>query len=159
MDQYLVELYLPRGDEAALADAAMRARAASEQVTSEGRHVRYLRTIFVPQGEICFHLYEAQAADVVGEASAGLRSRTNGSCVLSASTAARCSFKETSLDWRPKPGLRRGLRKLRASGRGLDSRESSARRALARCSPPHEVNCGQSSRLMSWLYGRRCFVK
>jgi hypothetical protein len=66
--QYLVELYLPRRDEAALVDAAMRARAASEQLTSEGRPVRYLRTIFVPQDEICFHLYEAQAADVVGEA-------------------------------------------------------------------------------------------
>lgn len=69
MEQYLVELYLPRRDEAALADAAVRARAASEQLTSEGRQVRYLRTIFVPQDEICFHLYEAQAADVVGEAS------------------------------------------------------------------------------------------
>jgi hypothetical protein len=69
VDQYLVELYLPRRDEAALADAAMRARVASEQVTSEGRLVRYLRTIFVPQDEICFHLYEAPDADVVGEAS------------------------------------------------------------------------------------------
>ncbi|HYZ79532.1 MAG TPA: hypothetical protein VE596_19390 [Gaiellaceae bacterium] len=69
MEQYLVELYLPRRDEAALADAAVRARAASEQLTSEGRQGRYLRTIFVPQDEICFHLYEAQAADVVGEAS------------------------------------------------------------------------------------------
>jgi hypothetical protein len=73
MDQYLVELYLPRRDEAALADAAWRARVASEQVTSEGNHIRYLRTIFVPADEICFHLYEAQAADVVGEAS--LRAR------------------------------------------------------------------------------------
>jgi hypothetical protein len=73
VDQYLVELYLPRRDEAALADAAMRARVASEQVTSEGNHVRYLRTIFVPADEICFHLYEAQAAEVVGEAS--LRAR------------------------------------------------------------------------------------
>lgn len=73
MDQYLVELYLPRRDEAALADAAMRARVASEQVTSEGNHVRYLRTIFVPADEICFHLYEAQAADAVGEVS--LRAR------------------------------------------------------------------------------------
>ena len=69
MEQYLVELYLPRRDEAALADAAVRARAASEQLTSEGRQVRYLRTIFVPQDEICFHLYEAQAADAVGEVS------------------------------------------------------------------------------------------
>ena len=69
MDQYLVEIYLPGCNEAALAGAAVRARVASEQLSSEGKHVRYLRTIFVPQDEICFHLYEAQAADVVGEAS------------------------------------------------------------------------------------------
>ena len=69
MDEYLVELYLPQRDEAALADAAIRARVASGEVTSEGKHVRYLRTIFVPQDEICFHLYEAQTADAVGEAS------------------------------------------------------------------------------------------
>jgi hypothetical protein len=73
VDQYLVELYLPRHDEATLVDAATRARIASEQVASEGKHVRYLRTIFVPQDEICFHLYEAHASDVVGEAS--LRAR------------------------------------------------------------------------------------
>jgi len=70
---YLVELYLPRRDEATLADAAMRAGAVSDQLASEGKQVRYLRTIFVPEDELCFHLYEAQAADVVGEAS--LRAR------------------------------------------------------------------------------------
>ena len=69
MDQYLVELYLSRRDEAAVADAAMRARAGSEEVRSEGRHIRHMQAIFVPEDEICFHLYEAQAADVVGEAS------------------------------------------------------------------------------------------
>jgi hypothetical protein len=68
VEQYLVELYLPRRDEAALADAATRAGAACDALASEGRHVRYLRTIFVPQDEICFHLYEAEAADEVAEA-------------------------------------------------------------------------------------------
>jgi hypothetical protein len=66
---YLVEFYVPRRDEAALADAAMRASAACDALTNEGSHVRYLRTIFVPHDEICFHLYEAQAADAVDEAS------------------------------------------------------------------------------------------
>lgn len=73
MAEYLVELYLPRGDEATLADVADRARAASDRLASEGTDVRYLQTIFVPLDEICFHLYEAQGADVVGEAS--LRAR------------------------------------------------------------------------------------
>jgi hypothetical protein len=67
--QYLVELYLPRRNEAALAEAAMRARSASDELAGEGKQVRYLRTIFVPQDEICFLLYEAQAADLVAEAS------------------------------------------------------------------------------------------
>ena len=67
--QYLVELYVPRRAQATLGDAADRARRASEQLTNEGKHVRYLSTIFIPQDEICFHLYEAQAADLVDEAS------------------------------------------------------------------------------------------
>lgn len=69
MTKYLVELYLSRRDAGALDDAAARARAASEQLASEGRDVRYLRTIFVPEDETCFHLYEAAAAETVGEAS------------------------------------------------------------------------------------------
>ena len=69
MEQYLAELYLPRRDEATLADAAMRASAACEALASEGKRVRYLRTIFIPEDELCFQLYEAEAADAVGEAS------------------------------------------------------------------------------------------
>jgi hypothetical protein len=69
MDTDLVELYLPRREEAGLKDAAARARLASEQLTSEGEPVRYLRTIFVPEDEICFHLYEAGAAGLVAMAS------------------------------------------------------------------------------------------
>jgi hypothetical protein len=67
--EYLVELYVPRRAQATIVDAADRARLASEQLTNEGKHVRYVRTIFLPQDEICFHLYEAQAADLVDEAS------------------------------------------------------------------------------------------
>ena len=69
MDHYLVEFYLPRREEATLAQAAMRARVAAEQLTNEGKNVRYLRTIFVPNEEICLHVYESQAEDFVGEAS------------------------------------------------------------------------------------------
>jgi hypothetical protein len=67
--QYLVELYVPLRAQATITDAADRARLASEQLTHEGKHVRYLSTIFIPQDEICFHLYEAQAAALVDEAS------------------------------------------------------------------------------------------
>lgn len=69
MQQYLVELYASLRDEAAVAEAAARAWAAAEALTSEGKHVRYVRSIFVPADEVCFNLYEAQNADVAGEAS------------------------------------------------------------------------------------------
>lgn len=69
MQQYLVELYASRRDEAAVAEAAVRACAAAEALTSEGKHVRYVRSIFVPEDEVCFNLYEAQNADIAGEAS------------------------------------------------------------------------------------------
>ena len=45
-----------------------RARAACEALTREGTHVRFLRSIFVPEDEACFHLYEAASADAVREA-------------------------------------------------------------------------------------------
>jgi hypothetical protein len=68
VEEYLVELYLPRCDEAALADAVRRARCASDELMTEGKQVRYVRTIFVPADEICFHLYEAGGAAGVAEA-------------------------------------------------------------------------------------------
>jgi hypothetical protein len=68
VDHYLVELYLPRRDQSALAAAAMRARAVSDQLASEGTHVRYVLTIFVPVDEVCFHLFEAESAEAVARA-------------------------------------------------------------------------------------------
>jgi hypothetical protein len=66
--EYLVELYVSRADSAALDASARNARAAAQELTSEGRPVRYLRSIFVPEDETCFLLYEAAEADDVEEA-------------------------------------------------------------------------------------------
>lgn len=68
MAEYLVELYLPRSRGDDLAAAAPRARAAAEQLTRQGTVVRYLRTIFVPEDETCFYLFEAESAEAVGNA-------------------------------------------------------------------------------------------
>jgi hypothetical protein len=68
MDHYLVELYLPRRDQSALAAAVMRAQAVSDQLASGGTHVRYVLTIFVPVDEVCFHLFEAESAEAVARA-------------------------------------------------------------------------------------------
>lgn len=68
MAQFLVELYVARGDGTAVERGANSARRAAEQLTHEGRPVRHLRSIFVPEDETCFHLYEAASASVVQEA-------------------------------------------------------------------------------------------
>jgi hypothetical protein len=67
--QFLVELYVSRiGGVAAAEGSARRARRAVEELTREGRPVRYLRSIFVPEDEICFFLFEAGSAEDIEEA-------------------------------------------------------------------------------------------
>ena len=65
---HLVELQRPQGGWGELQAAAAQARSAAEQVSSEGTPVRFLRSIFVPDDETCFHLFEGTAA-AVAEAS------------------------------------------------------------------------------------------
>ena len=76
MAEYLVELYVSRENPDAVDVRAERARAAADEMTEEGKAVRYLRAIFVPEDETCFFLYEAASAEAVGEAArrAGLSS-------------------------------------------------------------------------------------
>jgi len=73
--EFLVELYFSRTDGAAVERGAERARLAAEELTREGTPVHYLRSLFVPEDETCFFLYEAASADAVREAAgrAGLR--------------------------------------------------------------------------------------
>jgi Nickel responsive protein SCO4226-like len=68
MAQFLVELYVSRTDPEAVDRRSRRARSSAETLTSEGTPVRFLRSIFVPEDETCFLLYEAGSADVVQEA-------------------------------------------------------------------------------------------
>ena len=66
--RYTVELRLPRTGWEDLQEAAARARQATEQMRLEGEHVRFLRSIFVPDDETCFLLIEASSADAVRDA-------------------------------------------------------------------------------------------
>ena len=68
MAEFLVELYVSRTDPDAVGRDAERARAASAELTREGTPVRFLRSIFVPEDETCFFLFEADSADAVREA-------------------------------------------------------------------------------------------
>jgi hypothetical protein len=69
MPSYLVESYLPHGRSEELEAAAARARSAARALSADGRRVRYLRSALLPGDELCLHLFEADSAAVVGEAS------------------------------------------------------------------------------------------
>ena len=68
MAEFLVELYVSGVDPGAVERDAERARLGAEELTREGKPVRYLRSIFVPEDETCFFLFEAASADSVREA-------------------------------------------------------------------------------------------
>jgi hypothetical protein len=67
MTEFLVELYVSKTDCAAVAVGAERLSRAAEELTAEGRPVRLLRSIFVPEDETCFLLVEASTAEHVRE--------------------------------------------------------------------------------------------
>jgi hypothetical protein len=61
--EFLVEAYVPRTW--AAASGLERARAGAEELTREGTPVRLLQSIFVPQDETCFLLYEGGSVNAV----------------------------------------------------------------------------------------------
>jgi hypothetical protein len=63
--RYTVELRLPQAGWADVQEAAARARAATAQMRREGERVRLLRSIFVPEDDACFLLYEGPSAESV----------------------------------------------------------------------------------------------
>jgi hypothetical protein len=65
--EFLLEQYVSRTDSAAVERGEERARVAAEQLTREGTPVRFLRSIFVPEDETGFYLYEAASVEVVRE--------------------------------------------------------------------------------------------
>ena len=67
MAEFLLEVYAARTDARAVDAAARRARAAADSLASEGPYVRYVRSIFVPEDETCFYVYEADSMGAVRE--------------------------------------------------------------------------------------------
>lgn len=61
---HLVELHRPEHGWTKLQALAVRARSAAEQVNSAETPVRFLRSIFVPDDEVCFQLFEGTTAAV-----------------------------------------------------------------------------------------------
>jgi len=66
--RYLVELYLSRMGAGGLEAAVARARAAAGAAMYEGERVRCLRSIFVPEEETWFLLYDGPSAQAVESA-------------------------------------------------------------------------------------------
>jgi len=65
---YTLELSRPADGWGHLQELSLHARRASEELTREGRQVRFLRSVFVPEDETCFYLYEAASPGDVREA-------------------------------------------------------------------------------------------
>ena len=68
MPEFLVELYVAHDDHGAARQQAARAEQAATELTREGRPVQCLRSIFVPEDETCFLLFEAPSIDAVEDA-------------------------------------------------------------------------------------------
>jgi hypothetical protein len=56
---YLVETYLARGRAGERAARERRARSAAEELTKGMSRVRFDRSIYVPEDEICFFVFDA----------------------------------------------------------------------------------------------------
>jgi hypothetical protein len=59
---YLVETFLTRGRAGERVALEGRARSAAEELTQEGTPVRLERSIYVPEDEICFFVFDAPVA-------------------------------------------------------------------------------------------------
>jgi hypothetical protein len=65
---YLVETFLARGDGGAILSRERRARSAAKELTHGAAHVRFARSIHVPEDEICFYVFDAPSARHATEA-------------------------------------------------------------------------------------------
>jgi hypothetical protein len=68
MAEFMLELYVSGSDRNAVTDGARRAGLAALRLRHDGGSIRYLRSIFVPEDETCFLVYEAGSLEVVRRA-------------------------------------------------------------------------------------------
>jgi hypothetical protein len=68
MPEYLLELYVPRDDAELAVEGGRSVREAAQQLSLKGTRVRYRRSMFVPDDEICFVVLDADSIDAVRDA-------------------------------------------------------------------------------------------
>lgn len=66
---YLMESYLPKHELSTRAQTVARVRRAARAVSLQGTPVRYVRSIFIPVDESCFHVFEGPSAEAIEEIS------------------------------------------------------------------------------------------
>jgi hypothetical protein len=66
MSSYLLETYTSAAT--LLEELEARMRSAAAELSESGTPVRYVRSIFVPEDETCFHLLDGPSRDAVAEA-------------------------------------------------------------------------------------------
>ncbi|HTW10427.1 MAG TPA: nickel-binding protein [Acidimicrobiales bacterium] len=70
MQEFVAEHYLPAEVTQDAGYCAKAARAAADQLRSEGTRVHHVRSILIPEDETCIHLYRAASIEAVRVAAA-----------------------------------------------------------------------------------------
>lgn len=65
LERYLVELERPTAGWGGIQEAAARAREAAGELRGDGLPVRFLRSVYVPEDDTCFFLYEGPSREAV----------------------------------------------------------------------------------------------
>ena len=65
MARFLIELYVARDDVAAVVRRVEAVRVAAEELSGDGLLIRYHRSMFVPEDETCFLVFEADRIEDV----------------------------------------------------------------------------------------------
>ena len=68
VSEFLAEVYLSRSTAGAVQPRPDDISRAADQLSREGVQVELVRTVFAPEEETCFYLFQAQSSDAVVEA-------------------------------------------------------------------------------------------
>jgi Nickel responsive protein SCO4226-like len=65
MSSYLLEAYTPAS--AVIEEVEARVRRAAAELADSGTPVRHVRSIFLPEDELCFHVLDGPSSEAVAE--------------------------------------------------------------------------------------------
>jgi hypothetical protein len=98
---FLVECYKSGLDQAEVESAAERVATASAELRAEGHGVEYVGAILVPADEAVFHVFAAESADTVREAS--LRASVQHERVVESVAVGRLQLSGKHVEPHPEP--------------------------------------------------------